>query len=59
MAGLSGMTVYLVRKFRQEQQAVESAGELVQLRHWPQAAMVLEQYLSRPLGEPTSSAPRH
>jgi tetratricopeptide (TPR) repeat protein len=48
MAGLSGMTVYLVRKFRQEQQAVESAGELVQLRHWPQAAMVLEQYLSRP-----------
>ncbi len=48
MAALSGMTLYLVRKFRQEQQAVESAGELVQLRHWPQAAMVLERYLSRP-----------
>jgi len=48
MAGLSAMTLYLVRKFRQEQQAVESAGELVQLRHWPQAAMVLEQYLSHP-----------
>jgi len=48
MAALSGMTLYLVRKFRQEQQAVESAGELVQLRHWPQAAMVLEQYLSHP-----------
>ncbi len=47
MAGLTAMTVYVVRKFRQEQQAVESAGELVQLRHWPQAAMVLERYLSR------------
>jgi tetratricopeptide (TPR) repeat protein len=48
MAALSGMTLYMVRKFRQEQQAVESAGELVQLRHWPQAAQVLEHYLSRP-----------
>lgn len=48
MAGLAAMTVYVVRKFREEQQAVESAGELVMLRHWPQAAQVLEQYLSRP-----------
>jgi tetratricopeptide (TPR) repeat protein len=48
LVGLTASTMFLVRKVREEQRAVESAGELVQLRHWPQAALVLEHYLSRP-----------
>ena len=48
MLGLSASTIYLVRRYRQEQALLDSIGELVQLRHWPQAALALEQYLSRP-----------
>jgi tetratricopeptide (TPR) repeat protein len=48
MAGLSAMTMVLVRRFRAEQQLIEAAGEAVQLRRWPEAGAILEQYLSRP-----------
>jgi tetratricopeptide (TPR) repeat protein len=48
MAGLSMLTVITVRKLRAEQVAVEGAGELVQLRRWPQAAWALQGILSQP-----------
>ena len=48
MAGLSAMTMVLVRRFRAEQQQIEAAGEAVQLRRWPEAGAILEQYLARP-----------
>lgn len=48
MGGLSVLTLAVVRKFRVEQQQIEAAGELVQLRRWPEAAVILDQYLSRP-----------
>jgi tetratricopeptide (TPR) repeat protein len=48
IAGMLVLTVLTVRRHRAEQQQVEAAAELVQLRRWPQAAMLLEQILSRP-----------
>ncbi|HZN69211.1 MAG TPA: hypothetical protein VFB66_28290 [Tepidisphaeraceae bacterium] len=48
IVGMSVLTVVTVRKHRGEQQEVEAAAELVQLRRWPQAAALLEQILSRP-----------
>jgi tetratricopeptide (TPR) repeat protein len=48
VAALSGATLVMVRKLRGEQQQVEAAAELVQLRRWPEAAMMLEHYLSSP-----------
>jgi tetratricopeptide (TPR) repeat protein len=42
------LVVATVRRHRAEQGMVEAAGELVQLRRWPQAALVLEQILSHP-----------
>jgi tetratricopeptide (TPR) repeat protein len=48
IAGMMAMTVVTVRRHRAEQQEVEAASELVQLRRWPQAAILLEQLLSRP-----------
>lgn len=48
MIALSAQTVITVRRYRAEQQQVETAGELVQLRRWPEAAATLEGYLSRP-----------
>lgn len=48
MGGLSVLTVVLVRRFRAEQGTIEAAGEMVQLRRWPEAAAALEHYLSRP-----------
>ena len=48
MAGLSAMTLVVVRRFRAEQQTVEAVGEMVQLRRWQEAGIALEQYLSRP-----------
>src|SRR4051812_445475 len=48
MGGLSLLTMILVRRFRAEQQLVEAAGERVQLRRWPEAGAMLEEYLSRP-----------
>src|SRR5688500_11515143 len=48
MVGLAAATVVTVRRHRGEQEQVESAGELVQLRRWPEAALVLAMYLSKP-----------
>lgn len=45
---LAVFAVNTVKRHRAEQAMVEAAGELVQLRRWPQAGMVLEQILSRP-----------
>ena len=48
MAVLSVLTVRTVRKHRADQQEIEGAGELVQLRRWPEAAALLQRVLSRP-----------
>lgn len=45
---LGVFAVNTVKRHRTEQAMVEAAGELVQLRRWPQAGLVLEQILSRP-----------
>lgn len=47
-AALTAITARSIRQFRAEQQQVQWIGEMVQLRHWEQAAMALEQYLSFP-----------
>lgn len=52
MGGLSLLTMWMVRRFKAEQQAVEGIGELVQLRRWTEAAALLDQYLSRPSRSP-------
>lgn len=47
-----GMTLYTmltVRQAREAQLQLEAAEELVQLRRWPQAAVTLQQMLSRPM----------
>jgi tetratricopeptide (TPR) repeat protein len=48
IAGMMVMTVLTVRRHRAEQEQVEAASELVQLRRWPQAALLLQDVLSRP-----------
>ena len=48
IAGMMVLTVLTVRRHRAEQQEVEAASELVQLRRWPQAAILLGEVLSRP-----------
>jgi tetratricopeptide (TPR) repeat protein len=48
IAGLAAFTAVTVRRHRADQQALEAAGELLQLRRWPQAAMLLRDTLSRP-----------
>ena len=45
-------TMFVVRRHRAEQQQVEAAAELVQLRRWPQAAVALQQYLATPARTP-------
>lgn len=52
LGGMMVMTVITVRRHRAEQQEVEAASELVQLRRWPQAAILLNQALSRPARTP-------
>jgi hypothetical protein len=42
------LAVSTVKRHRTGQAMVEAAGELVQLRRWPQAGLVLEQILSHP-----------
>ena len=46
---MAAVATVTVRRFRSQQALVEAAGELVQLRRWPQAGLVLEQILSQPL----------
>ncbi len=48
MGGLIFATVFVVRRHRAEQQRIEGVSELVQLRRWEQAAMLLGAILSRP-----------
>lgn len=48
IAGMTLFTFLTVRKHRGEQQELEAAAELVQLRRWPEAAGVLQGALSRP-----------
>ena len=48
VAGMMAMTVVTVRRHRAEQEQVEAASEMVQLRRWPQAALLLQDILSRP-----------
>jgi tetratricopeptide (TPR) repeat protein len=52
MAAMPMMTLLSVRRYRADQLQVEGAGELVQLRRWGEAALVLDQYLSRPSKSP-------
>lgn len=49
VVGMSTMTWYAVRAQRAEQTYLESAEELIQLRRWPEAAMLLQGLLSRPM----------
>src|SRR3954467_10619585 len=46
IAGMMVLTLVTVRKHRAEQQEVEAASELVQLRRWPEAAAMLDWLLS-------------
>jgi len=39
----------VIRRARREQAQLETVEELIQLRRWPQAAMALQAYLSRPI----------
>ena len=51
MALVAALAVYVVgtvKRHKAEQAMVDAAAELVQLRRWPQAGLVLEQVLSRP-----------
>ena len=48
VAGAAVMVVNAAKRLRAERAMIEAAGELVQLRRWPQAALVLEQILSHP-----------
>lgn len=48
LAGLPALSYFTVRALRAEQRQVDGVGELVQLRRWPQAALLLQNYLSRP-----------
>jgi tetratricopeptide (TPR) repeat protein len=48
MLGLPALSYAAIRALRGEQRQVEAVGELAQLRRWSQAALLLENYLSRP-----------
>jgi hypothetical protein len=48
VAGTAVMAYQTARRHRAERAMVDAAGELVQLRRWPQAGLVLEQVLSHP-----------
>jgi tetratricopeptide (TPR) repeat protein len=54
MGGMAVLFSMTARKHREEQQQLEAAEELVQLRRWPQAAMVLQGLLSHPTRTPQS-----
>ena len=46
----------IVRKTREEQNTVEAIDELIRLRRWPEAGMMIEQLLSRPTRTPQARA---
>jgi tetratricopeptide (TPR) repeat protein len=50
---MGGYTWYAVKRQREEQRRLEAIEELVQLRRWPEAALMLQQLLSQPTRTPT------
>jgi len=48
MGAMSALSLYSVKRYRADQRRVEQVGELVQLRRWADAALAVNQYLSRP-----------
>jgi hypothetical protein len=54
MGLMGGYTWYAVKRQREEQARLEAIEELVQLRRWPEAAMMLQQLLSRPTRTPSA-----
>jgi tetratricopeptide (TPR) repeat protein len=50
LMGLIGSVLWVsLRRYRAEQQELQSAEELIQLRRWQEAAIVLDRLLSRPM----------
>jgi hypothetical protein len=54
VGGMSTTNYLQVRRRRVEQSRLEMAQELVQLKHWPQAAQLLQTVLSRPTTNPVA-----
>jgi len=52
LAGMMIVTLLTVRSMRREREQVEAAEELIQLRRWPEAAMLLQRLLSEPTRTP-------
>jgi len=50
------ISVYTVRRIRAEQAAVSAVDELVQLRRWPEAGVMLQAMLSQPARSPLARA---
>ena len=48
MIGFFATSLYDVRRLRAEHSLVEQIGAMVQLRRWPDAAVALDEFLSRP-----------
>jgi tetratricopeptide (TPR) repeat protein len=48
MTAMSALSLYTVKRYRTDQRRVEQVGELVQLRKWVDAALAVNEYLSRP-----------
>jgi tetratricopeptide (TPR) repeat protein len=56
LAAMMLVTFFAVRTMRGEQQQIEAAEELIQLRRWPEAAMVLQRLLCEPTRTPQARA---
>src|SRR5690242_4265544 len=54
IVGLTMITWFAVRRAREEQLQLEAVEELVSLRRWPQAGLLLEHMLSRPTRTPAA-----
>src|SRR5205085_781184 len=52
MIGIGMVTVFMLRRQRGEIRQVEAIEELVQLRRWPEAAILLQSLLSEPTRTP-------
>ncbi len=48
MGVMPAISLYAVKRYRADQRRVEQVGEFVQLRRWADAALAVNQYLSRP-----------
>jgi len=53
ISAMSAITALTVRKVRASQLQIEAAAELVQLRRWPEAGLMLSQILSKPARTPS------